>query len=97
MELIQNLLPGFLLIMNLLAFCLMAQDKHRAVRGAWRIPERTLLLSGFFGGSLGGLLGMLLFRHKTKHRKFTVLMPLFLALHIALLCLPLLTGYIKIT
>ena len=82
----ETLLLGFLLAMNLLSFCLMGLDKRRAVKGQWRISERALLLFGFFGGSLGGLLGMFLFRHKTKHRKFTVLMPLFLAFHIALLC-----------
>ena len=81
----ETLLLGFLLAMNLLSFCLMGLDKRRAVKGQWRISERALLLFGFFGGSLGGLLGMFLFRHKTKHRKFTVLMPLFLVFHIALL------------
>ena len=88
----ETLLLGFLLAMNLLSFCLMGLDKRRAVKGQWRISERALLLFGFFGGSLGGLSGMFLFRHKTKHRKFTVLMPLFLVFHIALLCLPLLAG-----
>ena len=83
----EKLLLGFLLAMNLLSFCLMGLDKRRAVKGQWRISERALLLFGFFGGSLGGLLGMFLFRHKTKHRKFTVLMPLFLVFHMALLCL----------
>ena len=73
-----------LLVLNLLAFCLYGIDKLKARRGAWRIPEATLLLVAALGGSLGALLGMELFRHKTKHAKFRVLVPLFLVLHIAL-------------
>ena len=69
---------------NLLSFALYGVDKWRAKRGAWRIPESTLLLAALLGGSLGALLGMELFRHKTKHAKFKVLVPLFLVLHIAL-------------
>lgn len=69
---------------NLLAFVLYGVDKLKAKKGAWRIPEATLLLVAFLGGSLGALLGMEVFRHKTKHAKFKVLVPLFLILHIAL-------------
>lgn len=76
----------FLLLaaVNLLAFVLYGVDKLKAKKGAWRIPEATLLLVAFLGGSLGALLGMEVFRHKTKHAKFRVLVPLFLTLHIAL-------------
>lgn len=69
---------------NLLAFLLYGADKRKARRGAWRIPEAALLLVAFLGGSLGALLGMEVFRHKTRHVKFKVLVPLFLILHIAL-------------
>ena len=69
---------------NLLAFILYGIDKFKAKKGAWRIPEASLLLVAFLGGSLGALLGMELFRHKTKHAKFKVLVPLFLILHIVL-------------
>ena len=69
--------------LNLLAFALYGIDKWKAKRGAWRISEATLLVS-FLGGSLGALLGMELFRHKTRHVKFRVLVPLFLILHIVL-------------
>ena len=69
---------------NLLAFVLYGVDKLKAKKGAWRIPEATLLLVAFLGGSLGALLGMEVFRHKTKHAKFRILVPLFLILHIAL-------------
>lgn len=69
---------------NLLAFVLYGVDKLKAKKGAWRIPEATLLLVAFLCGSLGALLGMEVFRHKTKHAKFRILVPLFLILHIAL-------------
>ena len=75
---------SILAAVNLLAFALYGVDKVKAKKGAWRIPEATLLLVAFLGGSLGALLGMELFRHKTKHAKFKVLVPLFLILHIAL-------------
>ena len=78
----------FLLIalaaVNLFAFVLYGVDKRKAKRDAWRIRESTLLLVAAMGGSLGALLGMELFRHKTKHVKFRVLVPLFLVLHVAL-------------
>ena len=70
--------------LNLLSFALYGIDKSKAKRGAWRIPEKTLLLAALLGGSLGALLGMEVFRHKTKHWKFKLLVPLFLILHIAL-------------
>ena len=69
---------------NLLAFALYGVDKVKAKKGGWRIPEATLLLVAFLGGSMGALLGMEVFRHKTRHAKFRILVPLFLILHIAL-------------
>lgn len=70
----QFLILYFILI-NLFAFSLMGIDKYKAKKGLWRIPEKTLFLSGLLGGALGGILGMKLFRHKTKHRAFTLGMP----------------------
>ena len=81
---IKYILLIVLAAVNLLSFALYGIDKLKAKKGAWRIPEATLLLVAFLGGSLGALLGMELFRHKTKHVKFKVLVPLFLILHIAL-------------
>lgn len=69
---------------NLLAFALYGLDKWKAKRDAWRTRESTLLLVAALGGSVGALLGMELFRHKTKHVKFKVLVPVFLVLHITL-------------
>lgn len=80
----KTILLAVLLLVNLLAFALYGIDKLKAKKGAWRIPESALLLVAFLGGSAGALLGMEVFRHKTKHAKFKVLVPLFLILHIAL-------------
>ena len=72
----------YLTIINALGLLLMLADKQKARRGAWRIPERTLLWVAALGGSLGSWVGMQMFRHKTKHLKFTIGIPVFLALHI---------------
>lgn len=72
----------YLLIINAVGFFSMLADKHRAKKNAWRIPERTLLLIAILGGSIGSLLGMHAVRHKTKHLKFTLGVPLILAAQI---------------
>ena len=76
----------YLLVINVAAFVMYGMDKKRAVRGQWRIPEKSLLLAAAVGGALGALLGMQIFRHKTRHLKFTVLVPLCLVLWAVLLC-----------
>ncbi len=84
MTLIQ-LITYYLLAANAAGLAAMALDKAKARRGAWRIPERTLFLLAFFGGSLGCTLGMFFFRHKTKHLKFRLGLPLILICQILLL------------
>ena len=76
----ETILLVSLFLMNAAGFLVMFADK----RGHWRIPERTLLLIAALGGSLGSLLGMYLFHHKTRHPKFTVGIPLILVLQIFL-------------
>lgn len=56
--------------MSLIALITYGADKLKARAGAWRIPEKVLLLLSFFGGAVGGILGMVLFRHKTRHWYF---------------------------
>ncbi len=70
---------------NVLAFLLYGIDKVKAKAGAWRIPERTLLGVAFLGGAFGAFLGMQIFRHKTKHAQFVILVPLCCVLHLVLL------------
>lgn len=74
----------YLLLINAAAFLLMLIDKQKARKNRWRIPERTLLLSAALGGSVGALLGMYTFRHKTRHLKFTLGVPAILVAQIAL-------------
>ena len=74
----------YLLLINAIAFVLMLADKQKARKKRWRIPERTLIGSALLGGSLGALLGMYTFRHKTKHLKFTLGVPAILMAQIAL-------------
>lgn len=74
----------YLAVVNLAAFALMGVDKRRAKRGAWRIPERTLFLPAILGGSPGAILGMQVFRHKTRHRQFMIGMPLILLVQLVI-------------
>ena len=60
-----TILTIYLIFMNLLAFLLMGLDKSKARRNQWRIPEKTLFLSAILGGSIGAIVGMQVFRHKT--------------------------------
>ncbi len=79
------LLLSYLLIVNIVGFAMMGIDKKRAIRGAWRISEASLFLVAIIGGSVGSILGMNTFRHKTKHWYFKYGMPAILILQIALL------------
>ena len=65
----------YLLLINAAAFVLMLVDKVKAKKNRWRISEQTLMLSAALGGSVGALLGMYTFRHKTRHLKFTLGVP----------------------
>jgi uncharacterized membrane protein YsdA (DUF1294 family) len=74
--------PAYLITVNALGFLLMLIDKAKAKKKKWRIPEKTLMTVAAIGGSVGSLLGMYAVRHKTKHPKFTIGIPLILALQI---------------
>lgn len=86
MSLIEILTPKniiiYLLIINLISFLSMGIDKWKAKRGAWRIPEQTLISMVLLGGGIGGILGMYAFRHKTKKPRFYVGFPIILILEI---------------
>lgn len=72
-----------LYIMSIIAFALYGWDKHRAYFEKERIPEFVLLLVAFLGGAFGALCGMVIFHHKTQHKKFLVCVPLFVILQLA--------------
>lgn len=75
----------YFIIINVIAFILYFADKRKAINHRWRIPEATLLAVAFAGGSFGAFFAMRVFRHKTKHLKFTLTVPLMMILHTALL------------
>ena len=77
----------YIVIINIIEFLLMGIDKVKAIKKLYRIPEFTLLFIGIIGGSLGGLIGMITIKHKTKKRKFIILMPLFIIINIICLYL----------
>ena len=72
----------YLLIINALSFALMLSDKRKAKKKLWRTPEAVLMLVAAVGGSVGTLSAMHLFRHKTRHPKFTVGVPCILAVQV---------------
>ncbi len=74
----------YLLLINAAGFGVMLYDKYLAKNNLWRIPEKTLLGIAAFGGSVGCWLGMYTVRHKTKHVKFTIGIPVILAVQIGI-------------
>lgn len=74
-----------LAVMSLIAFAAYGRDKRLARKNAWRTPEKTLLLLAALLGGPGAFLGMRTFRHKTQHTRFRILVPLCMALQLALL------------
>lgn len=81
---LQNIII-YLLAINLLGFLAMLIDKKKAEKGSWRISEKALLTFGLLGGSIGTMIGMYTFRHKTKKLKFTVGLPIILITEIILI------------
>ncbi len=77
----------YLILINLIAFLAMYIDKRKAQKGKWRIKEYTLLMLAVFGGSIGAIIGMYTFRHKTQKARFYIGFPLILILEILLFIL----------
>jgi len=84
MTLGKEILLVYLAVVNLVALIMYYADKQKAKKHAWRTPEATLIGVAAIGGALGAYAGMQIFRHKTKHVKFIVCVPLCLILWIAL-------------
>lgn len=74
----------YLVIINIVGLLLMLIDKRRAIENKWRIPEKTLFLIAILGGSIGSIIGMNTFRHKTKHWYFVIGMPTIFIVQIVL-------------
>ena len=79
-----TILLYYLLAINLIAFVMYGIDKLKARKGWWRIPEATLIWMAVLGGSIGALLGIKVWHHKTMHKKFYIGVPVILVLQIAL-------------
>lgn len=79
------LLSFYGIVMNIIGFALMGIDKYKAKKRAFRIPEATLFTVAAVGGSIGSIIGMYAFRHKTRHWYFVYGMPFILVLQIILL------------
>ena len=75
----------YLVIINIISFLLYGIDKFKAIHNMWRIPEIVLLITGLLGGSIGSILGMIIFRHKIKKLKFKILNLLFLVIQIIII------------
>ena len=82
-----HIVVGILAAINILAFALWGIDKAKAKANAWRISESALLSIALFGGSLGALLGMLVFHHKTRKWQFKIGVPVCLMYHVGLIVL----------
>ena len=74
-----------LIVINVLTFLVYGIDKFKGKHGSWRISEATLLLLAVIGGSIGALLGMQVWHHKTKHKKFKYGLPLILLFQVVLM------------
>ena len=77
-----NVLLYYLIVINIVTFLIYGIDKWKAKQGSWRISEATLLILAVIGGSIGALLGMKVWRHKTMHKKFKYGLPLILIIQI---------------
>lgn len=79
---VSGFIIAILVLLNVISFGAFFLDKQKAVQGKWRIPEKVLFLLAGIGGAAGALLAMKLFRHKTRHPKFTIGIPVLLVLQI---------------
>lgn len=75
---------SYIVVINIISLLLMYVDKKRAIKGEWRIREKTFFIVATVGGSVGILLGMKWARHKTKHLSFKLFIPLILMIQISL-------------
>lgn len=84
MQILVIALAVYLVVINIATFIAYGVDKSKSKKKKWRISEKTLILLAVVGGSIGAILSMNIFRHKTKHLKFSIGVPVILVLHIVL-------------
>lgn len=77
-----GLIMMYMVAISLFGLFQMGYDKKQAKKGFWRVPEKTLFLTAAAGGAMGVFMGMKLFRHKTKHKSFTLGIPMLLMLNL---------------
>ena len=77
---VQSFVTLYMAVMSVIGFFQMMIDKKKSRKHMWRISEKSLLLTAALGGALGSFLGMYLFRHKTKHPRFYICVPLFMVI-----------------
>ena len=87
MPFFSKLILIYVVMIGVVAVALTVGDKSAAKRGQWRVPEATFMMIGLFGGALPMFITMKTIRHKTKHMKFMIGLPLEIALHAAIICL----------
>ena len=95
MDIILLVLIAALIVWNIVTFMMYSIDKRRASKGKWRIKESTLILVAFIMGGIGAFLGMTMLRHKTKHLKFRVLLPVALVFNILVIVAACWTGILS--
>lgn len=81
----KDLIFYYIIGINIMAYLIMYIDKKRAIKNEWRIKESNLILVALIGGGIGSILGMYSFRHKTKHNKFKIGIPIIILAQISLL------------
>ena len=82
-------------LLNLITFAMFGIDKGKAKKGASRIPEKVLFSLSIFGGLIGGWVGMVIFRHKTKKASFLVVMSIITINHAIAITIPIYFLYVK--
>lgn len=85
MEIFTKLVILYLIIINITTFITYGADKRKAKKDKWRIQEKTLIFLAILGGSIGAFAGMKAFHHKTRHKKFTIGIPVIFFLQVVLI------------
>lgn len=93
---IKTLFAIYFIIVNAVGFIMSAVDKSAAKKHKWRVPEKNLFAVSFLGGAVGTLMSMLIFRHKTKHKRFMIGIPLIISAQIFLFAFLILKGVIAL-